>query len=397
MNIKCPNCKTAYVVPDEKIGDKPKKMRCSRCEEVFTVKRRSHKTPIGYQEFTGAQEALPREFAFLKASDNDPAAASPPPPPERVGPPPLPATKLAENKAKAENAAGGFEEFSNNVNIKQTQPGFGNGLPVVSQAVTPVATAAPGATPSATDAKPSAVTDERTQPGIALPPVQPTAPKPGAGGPSPVQGNPPVHDLYGSASWEMEAPLDLGGYAAPSEKSQKIGKIVAISSGVLVLFLMFVMYRNGWSLSVLELPSQVAFAFSGGEREDFPDEVADLETLVGENRILTAGSKTYLVVTGTIFNNSPVRRSEIMLRGKLRDAGGEVRATTEAPCHIILEDADIKGTAHGQIASHYRKGGTMYDCMIKGESRTVFQLIFETPPADYNPSFEVDVIPIFAK
>ncbi len=49
MNIKCPNCQTSYTVPSEKIGDKPARLRCARCKEVFTVKRRCERTPYGYE------------------------------------------------------------------------------------------------------------------------------------------------------------------------------------------------------------------------------------------------------------------------------------------------------------------------------------------------------------
>ena len=66
MIVKCPQCGTGYSIPENVIGEKPKKMRCSRCKNVFTLMRRHDHAPSGYEEFTG-QQHLPQEFAFLKA------------------------------------------------------------------------------------------------------------------------------------------------------------------------------------------------------------------------------------------------------------------------------------------------------------------------------------------
>ena len=81
----------AYNFPENMIGEKPRKMRCSRCKNLFTIARRAEAAPSGYKEFTG-QHHLPGEFAFLKES---PAKEAPPqpeePPPQLVQPaPPAP-------------------------------------------------------------------------------------------------------------------------------------------------------------------------------------------------------------------------------------------------------------------------------------------------------------------
>jgi len=39
MEIRCPNCKTGYQVPDEKIPEEGMKVRCSKCKHVFEVKK----------------------------------------------------------------------------------------------------------------------------------------------------------------------------------------------------------------------------------------------------------------------------------------------------------------------------------------------------------------------
>ena len=57
----------------------------------------------------------------------------------------------------------------------------------------------------------------------------------------------------------------------------------------------------------------------------------------------------------------------------------------------------MKKIRKGAIARHYRKKGKLYNCTIKGESNTVFELIFEDVPHDYNESFKIEVKPVFAK
>ena len=37
MIVQCPNCETKYNFPDDKIGPGGRKVKCSKCEEVFKV------------------------------------------------------------------------------------------------------------------------------------------------------------------------------------------------------------------------------------------------------------------------------------------------------------------------------------------------------------------------
>ena len=396
MNIKCPNCQTAYVVPDERVGDKPKKMRCSRCQEIFTVKRRSQKTPLGYQEFTGRQNALPQEFAFLRASavpadpTAAPAAEAAPTAPQQTAaaseqtgsaPPPIP-------KAKPIPPAGssGYEDFTPGFDNEQTHPGIAPAA-MTPPAIQSVADAPAPQAPATSAQQPQSVpSSPQSRPGGSMN-RPPSGPRPAISG-----------DLYGGSSWETEAPLDLGSYTVPSAQSQRIGKFVAIGVGVVVLFFFFVIARNGFNLSFAELPEQIAFAFSGGEYEDLPDAVRDLEVTVSERRMLNrSGADTLLVVTGTVFNNSPVERKAVVLRGKLIDADGDVQGEIRIPCDKVIEDSALKGTRMGQIPTLYRKGGELEDCTIRGESSTIFQMVFESVPADYDSSFTVDIRPVNAE
>jgi predicted Zn finger-like uncharacterized protein len=418
MNIKCPNCQTSYQVPDDKVGSKPKKMRCSRCKEVFTVKRRSQETPLGYEEFLGQNQSLPREFSFLRQTDEFPApvrmplSSSPPvlesippelesvPPKPKVSPPPVPKSKAAP--APPDDGDLEYEDFFDAA-AQATSP-FDTaelGAAKTALAQTREADAAKPAadeSPAVSRAAPKAASGMSTQEADG---VAPQAPAAAAGPATPAQGA-PVSNIFGGSLWETEAPLDLGNFAVPNvrpSRSQLIGKIMGITSGLVFLLFMFVIYRNGWTLSLSELPDQFAFAFSGEEYEALPPEVEGLEPTLEERRIIDRGRNGMLLsVVGTVFNNSPVKRREIILKGRLLDANGEVREEVRLPCDKVFEDTALKRSKPGMVASLYRqKGGVPYDCVIPGESSALYQLVFENVPDDYDETYTVKITPVFAR
>jgi predicted Zn finger-like uncharacterized protein len=355
MIIKCPQCSTGYNVPDEAITGKPRKMRCSRCSHVFTLHRRAEVAPAGYEEFTGRQN-LPVEFAFLREAQapTETPAASPPPSP------PGPSHEGLYQRL--------IEQDGDACETIPLDP------PMVSGPTVPEDPAVPASEP-------------RPAPAPAVP----------APGPRPVAAS--VSEIYGGSrsAWEMEAPLELGGFAIPDEiagatGSQTAGKIVVVGLVLVVVFFLFVAFRNGWSLSLEELPDQIGFAFSGAELDSIPDAARDIELQVSERHLVPADSGgNYLVVTGTVFNSAIYSRREVIIRGRLVDSTGEIRGETRAPCGKVLGDETIRVTAPSAIEGHYRQDGVFHNCRIKADDTGVFQLIFADVPADYGSTFSVEV------
>ncbi len=342
MIIKCPKCSTGYSIPENMIGEKPRKMRCSRCKNLFTIARRAEAAPSGYEEFTG-QHHLPGEFAFLKeapAKEPPPQPEEPPPQPEE--PPPQPEEPPPELVRPAPPA------------------------PMPAQPAPP----------------PTAPATEPTEP--ALPP--PSAP-----------------EIYSGAAsaWEMEAPLDLDGFAIANEipaKGQAIGKVIFVIVVLLVGFLVFVAYRNGWAISIPSLGDQIAFAFSGEKLEDLPKEARDIEAMIHRRKIIINREKVpFLVVQGEVTNNAAAKRSRIIMRAQLIDTVGDIRAQVRAPCGKLIDDSVIEATPKGAMEGHYRRGGALINCSVEGNGNTVFQLIFDEVPADYEDSFDVRVQAVAAR
>jgi predicted Zn finger-like uncharacterized protein len=365
MIVKCPQCSTGYNVPDDAITGKPRKMRCSRCTHVFALHRRTAGAPEGYEEFTGRQN-LPAEFAFLRESPgpSQPSLAKPipsEPPAAQQTPAPPQAIREGLYQRLIEQDGGACETIP-------LDP------PMVSG---PTATAAP-AIPAA---------EGRPEPG------------PAAGAPEPHATPSGVGDIYGGSrsAWEMEAPLELGGFAIPDETvsatgAQTTGKVVVVGLVLIAVFFLFVAFRNGWSLSSNELPDQISFAFSGAEYEAIPTAARDIELAVAERHLVQADSGAhYLVVSGTVFNSAIFSRREVVIRGRLLDSTGEIRGETRAPCGKVLEEETIRATAPEAIEGHYRQDGAFHNCRIKADDTGVFQLVFTDVPADYGGTFTVEV------
>jgi len=391
MIIKCPQCSTGYNIPEKLVAEKPRKMRCSRCQNVFTIARRQEEAPSGYEEFTGKQH-LPQEFAFLeKTQEPEPAA----PQPESSQ---APAADEQPPDGLYDSVAGAAAEQTDTIPLEPKvvsgptrEPAPPQPEPEPAQAAPEPAQAAPEPAQAAPEPAPQSFATEQ-------PPSPPPAPE---REPAPRASS--ASEIYGTTSaWEMEAPLELSGYAITEEQpssgtGQTVGKFMFAIVVLVVLFFVFVAWRNGWSISLGDLPNQIGIAFSGGETDAIPSEARDIEVLVTERRLVIADDKaSYLVVTGTVFNNATIGRNQVVLRGRLNDLVGEQRDEARGPCGKIVEDEAIKATAKGAIGGHFRSGGTFSDCVIKPAGDNVFQLIFENVPLDYSPDFTVEVIAVSA-
>ena len=49
------------------------------------------------------------------------------------------------------------------------------------------------------------------------------------------------------------------------------------------------------------------------------------------------------------------------------------------------------------MKGHYITGGELYNCRLSPTGSTIFQLVFETVPADYTSDFVVKITPVAAK
>ena len=80
----------------------------------------------------------------------------------------------------------------------------------------------------------------------------------------------------------------------------------------------------------------------------------------------------------------------------LYDSAGDLRAEARMPCGRAVDDKALKATPKGTVAGHFSPGGTLYNCQLSPDGSTLFQVIFENVPADYDATFEVKVMVVAA-
>ena len=151
-------------------------------------------------------------------------------------------------------------------------------------------------------------------------------------------------------------------------------------------------YRNGWSLSIPDLGDQIAFAFSGEELETLPREVENIDSTIASKKMLVGkNDAAFLVISGEVINGNPMGRANVIMRGRLIDAAGDIRSEVRSPCGKTVDNSVLEATEKGQVSGHYRQGGAIYNCQMSANGSTVYQMIFEDVPADYDSSFTVEI------
>lgn len=59
MRTTCPSCDTAYTIPDDRIGPKGRKVRCTRCSEQWTVSLADLDPTVAFRDAIAADDAAP--------------------------------------------------------------------------------------------------------------------------------------------------------------------------------------------------------------------------------------------------------------------------------------------------------------------------------------------------
>ncbi len=337
MLIRCPNCNTSYKLPGERIGPKPVKMRCHHCGQIFTVTRRSNSPPTGYEEYAGKVDALPSDFAFLREA---PSGA-------------------------------------------ETKPDTFVGVPPASREVTP----------KPSDAKPDPEPTENVAPKSAEPPPEITK----------SSGSFEIYDSQRSA-WESAVPFELAGHMMSSDPEETdttrlAGKVMSLITALLIIFFIFVFYRNGWSLGFSNLPEQIGVAFSSRAHESFPEATKSIELQILDKKNLKAKDGSELIlVSGTVFNNATTKRSNIILRGGFRDKSGELRSFFEAPCGQTITPKSLVSVSPSNWKVFYEKNGKTISCHMAPESTIHFELPLAKPGSGCeHESCDIEVVAIFAE
>jgi len=69
MIVSCPNCEKKYKIAEEKLGGKPKRLRCKQCKEVFIIHPPKEEQEASSTDSASSVDERAARFARVLASD----------------------------------------------------------------------------------------------------------------------------------------------------------------------------------------------------------------------------------------------------------------------------------------------------------------------------------------
>jgi predicted Zn finger-like uncharacterized protein len=171
--------------------------------------------------------------------------------------------------------------------------------------------------------------------------------------------------------------------------TRRAGKVAIAVVLLSVMLLVYVAYRNNWTLSSEGFPDQLDMALTGERPVKLPPAARKIEVTVDDRQtMLTKDGQMLVVVHGEVYNDGLTSQKGIMLRGRLVDPYGKVYAETVAPCGKLESYDAIMSTEKDVISERYRERSEYYNCQIKPNAIGRYQLIFDVVP---NPTIPTDV------
>jgi hypothetical protein len=148
----------------------------------------------------------------------------------------------------------------------------------------------------------------------------------------------------------------------PGGATKAIGFLMLLVFLVGGPFLLFVLYRNDWSLDLANFGTMVQRAFGSqapkrpASRELRGLELTPPEPIVAEAKLSTG--ERALLVQGVVKNNDTRTRRFIYVRVWLLDARGQKVLSAEAPAGNLFSKEQLAGLDRTSIQSHLNPGGS---------------------------------------
>jgi predicted Zn finger-like uncharacterized protein len=342
MIVQCDRCGTKYNLDDAKIRPGETKVRCSRCQYVFTI---SHPLTLDEGEIfseTGQQT----EDAFVKEWAKEFTQPSIPEPQQSAQPVSDKApTYGAFVPSTAEEALFAEEESTK---VSTTQPSSARRPPAPDKAPTPRAFVPPTAE--------EALFREETQAGEAAGPEEEVLPF-------------KIHPVA----------------AAPREKERTVSTTFFLTILLLAIVTGALYY---WSKTESTIP---VFTYIYERIYDFMGEGKGQKLLLyykGSERTLEGGK--VFVVQGNVTNRSQVTKKFVKLRGSLFDKLGKVVATGSGYGGITIADAEIEKSTYDSLKSSFGFPAVGQAQSLPPQQSLPFTIIFFSPPSGAS-QYQVDI------
>jgi predicted Zn finger-like uncharacterized protein len=339
MVIRCPECATRFKVADKLIGEKPIKLKCSKCKSIFTYQRKSEPVRAPSPSHPRMPVVKPTSGAMIGAPAPREAPAKKmigePAPPEEprkkmIGAPapePEPAPALEdefesfeeeepepEESFEEEEPAGDAEQDAEEER-RQAEIKARGVMEVDEEDSTAVFEAAIDRRAAAKAAAEAARPE----------PVPAPAPEPVS---QPSLSGPAI-----TLDEMLPAP------EAPSRTGRAVGILSAALLGVILVFGLFVLWRNAWDFGALTQDPVHATRASLGlaPREVVSEEAKGIDATVLEwFRVRTAGEHELLVVSGDVYNSTDYPKGGVIVEVSIVNSQGVAVFDKEVVAGITL-------------------------------------------------------------
>ena len=343
MVIRCPECATRFKVADKLIGEKPIKLKCSKCKSIFTYQRKSEPVRAPSPSHPRMPVVKPRSGAMIGAAPEPeqapekkmigaPAAEQEPPAKKMIGEPAPqeePTRKMIGEAAPEPEPAPAMEDEFESFEDEEPEPeesfeSFEEEEPE------------PEPGPEKVEAEREQIekrgvmdVDEDEYTGVFEPAIdRRAAEKAAAGasapGPAPEPAPEPVSQpsLSGPAITLDEV---LPAPEPPSRTGRAVGILSAVLLGVVLLFGLFVLWRNAWDFGALTQDPVHAMRASLGlaPRELVSADAKGVDATVLEwFRVRTTGDHELLVVSGDVYNSTAYPKGGVIVEVAITNSQG---------------------------------------------------------------------------
>jgi hypothetical protein len=175
------------------------------------------------------------------------------------------------------------------------------------------------------------------------------------------------------------------------------GVLIAIGVALVLMLLAFVALKNKGVLELDNLPEQVKIALADEPLKTRDQASPPLDiTLNNGYRLIIKDKKPILVVKGKIENTGSVKRTRIILEGRIVDNTGQVQFTTRAPCGKMFANKRLRKTKRGAFSKLFVRKKEYINCVLEPGQKKWFQLIFDDIPEDYDDDYTVQVKTLFS-
>jgi len=439
VNVKCPNCKTRYNIPVEKLHKGPRKLRCYKCGNVFALAPRSMSLPEGYEEFhtSATSGEFPAEFTFLREKKEegkrpslDPskydhitdeeadvqpetaaegtdkgqeadASGSPDPVSSAIRAsglnPDEPRSDVIQNvlesyqppeqkeavEPEPESSAPSEEDIQVEVQTQQAE------LPAGQSAVAQVAVPEAGLdhSPAVAGSLNAPAVIENAQQSQAY--ADSTWPVAQTG--VPYASQPPAE--RSPQAWELEDPFDLEQFAIEESSpfARRMGQLFVFMFFVVIILGVFVAWRNSWSLSLGKLPEQTAHAFSQEQNAPGMELLRGLEATVTSVYLVEPdeGGK-YLVVEGMLMSDAEGPRKGIWLKVLINNSASALIKEKASPLLKPPVGTPLRNASSSEL-SHMAGSVIPVNKVLDRGDETNFAVVVNPVPVGYDSGSKIEV------